>query len=78
MSIIHVGRCVGCSRFGQMHGPCNDACRRCLLRGGLRWLELARQVRSDPDFAALVYRRLPDAWRERFEMTFGVPPSSPP
>ncbi len=76
MNIVHVGHCVGCSRFGRLHGPCSDACRRCLIRGGIRWLELARRVRSDPAFAAEVHQQLPEAWREKFESTFGVPPGS--
>jgi hypothetical protein len=73
MSIIKVGRCVGCSRFGRLHGPHSDACRRCLLRGGLRWLELVRRVRRDPAFAREVHARIPAAFRERFELLFGKP-----
>jgi hypothetical protein len=74
--VIHVGRCVGCSGFGRMYGPRHDACSRCLRRRGPRWLELARRVRHDPDFAARVYRELPEAWRNNFTMTFGTPRES--
>jgi hypothetical protein len=73
MTVIHIGRCVGCSSFGRLHGPCHDACRECLRRRGIRWLELARRVRHDPGFAAQVYRELPEVWREKFETTFGIP-----
>jgi hypothetical protein len=75
MIVAHLGHCVGCNRFGRLQGSGHDACLHCLGRCTARFLELARRVRRDPVFAAEVYRQLPEAWRTKFEMTFGVPPA---
>jgi hypothetical protein len=73
--IVAVGRCVSCNRFRRL-GFHSDACTACLRRCTARFLDLARRVRNDPVFAAEVYRRLPEAWRYKFEVTFGRPPGA--
>lgn len=70
----YLGRCVGCNRFAPLRGPRNDACARCLRICTLRFLELAARVRREPDFALACYRQLPEPWRHKFEITFGIPP----
>jgi len=74
MIVAHLGPCVGCNRFGRLYGQRSDACIGCLRRCTDRFIALARRVRRDPAFAAMVYRQLPEAWRKRFEMAFRVPP----
>lgn len=70
MTVVHVGRCVGCNRFGRLLGTRNDACLRCLQRKTARFLELARRARVDPLFRDEVRKRLPEAWLTTFDAAF--------
>jgi hypothetical protein len=70
VTVVHVGRCVGCNGFGRLHGVRNDACSSCLRRRRARFLELARRARVDSIFRGEIRKRLPEVWLTRFDAAF--------
>lgn len=71
----HIGRCVGCNNMRRLQ---TDACEECLgaPNRGPKWLELARRVRNDPEFALACFNRLPKeppAHRIAFVEKYGLP-----
>ena len=69
-----IGKCVGCNGMGRLEG---DACHECISspNRGPRWLELARRIRTDPEFALACYTRCRnDGDKAIFISKYGLPP----
>jgi len=74
--VTHVGRCVGCERFGVVERVAS-ICVRCLYgrNRGLKWALWMGRCRRDPRWARAVYDRITtQRGRRTFEEVFGIPP----
>lgn len=67
-----IGRCKGCDAVRRLD---EGVCHACLVppRGRV-WARMSHRVRTDPEFALAVYRRITtDAGRRTFVRAYGLP-----
>ena len=74
MSVIHIGKCIGCNKMGALEGSVGRCCLRDPNRGE-QWAHTASQVRESMDFAKSVYSSIETLeGKNLFVELFGLPP----
>ncbi len=73
MNVAQIGRCKGCDRFDKLD---DGVCSPCLNspRRGRNWAEMSHKIRTDPDYALMVYDSIQgDEGKRLFIYMYGVP-----
>lgn len=69
-NVVTIGKCIGCGRSAQLD---DRVCLDCLNSParGRKWAQLANRIRTDPEFARIVYAQMKNVKsRKLFMMLF--------